>query len=350
MKKSIVIFEVEGGSDKWFNGLRKDTLPLLNAIKKLGWYSEIVFYRDEWRSDLLKYVSENFDGYINRINPGNLLKGEILYFDFLRNLSNMGLVGMSHPDEMVTLGSKDLLFKLVGSSLVPSDIFVYNTIKEFKNKFPQSLAKGDRVLKQNRGSTGVGIWRVELVNPIESNELTKESQIKCTEAKDNQVKYYSLEHFMSLCEKYIVGKSGLLIDVPYLPRIKEGEIRVLLVGKNPIHIIHKKPADAENAFSATLYSGAKYTTHGIEEFPDLINNFKRFFPLIAQITKMESLPLIWTADFIMSNDDFGNDTFILSEVNCSCVGFTNMLDLGIQDIIAEEAISRIKKHSLVYNN
>ena len=32
MHKSIVVFEVEGGSDKQFNGHRKDTMPIVDAI------------------------------------------------------------------------------------------------------------------------------------------------------------------------------------------------------------------------------------------------------------------------------------------------------------------------------
>ena len=37
MKKKIVVFEVEGGTDKCINGLRKDTIPIVNAIKNLDW-------------------------------------------------------------------------------------------------------------------------------------------------------------------------------------------------------------------------------------------------------------------------------------------------------------------------
>lgn len=32
-----------------------------------------------------------------------------------------------------------------------------------------------------------------------------------------------------------------------------------MVGPHPIFVVHKKPADSEDAFSATLFSGAKYT-------------------------------------------------------------------------------------------
>ena len=37
--KAIVVFEVEGGSDKQLNGHRKDTMPIVDSIKEVGWHS-----------------------------------------------------------------------------------------------------------------------------------------------------------------------------------------------------------------------------------------------------------------------------------------------------------------------
>lgn len=39
----------------------------------------------------------------------------------------------------------------------------------------------------------------------------------------------------------------------------------------------------------------------------------------------------------------GGDTYVLGEINCSCVGFTSELDMGIQEMVADEAISRVEK-------
>jgi hypothetical protein len=36
----------------------------------------------------------------------------------------------------------------------------------------------------------------------------------------------------------------MLVDMKFMPRIKEGEIRILMVGANPIFVVHKKPADS----------------------------------------------------------------------------------------------------------
>ena len=50
--------------------------------------------------------------------------------------------------------------------------------------------------------------------------------------------------------------------------------------------------------------------------------------------------MIWTADFMLDDAEDGGDTYVLGEINCSCVGFTSELDMGIQELVAEEAIKR----------
>jgi hypothetical protein len=61
--------------------------------------------------------------------------------------------------------------------------------------------------------------------------------------------------------------------------------------------------------------------------------------------KIKEPPILWTGDFMLDNDDTGNDAYVLGEINCSCVGFFSHLDMGIQEQIADEVINRIfQKH------
>lgn len=345
MKKSIVIFEAEGGSDKTFNGHRKDTMPILQAIQNKGWHCEVVYFREQWAEEIYDYCQNRFDAYISRINPGSLLHGEKKYFETLCRLSDAGLVGMSHPDAMRNFGAKDALVKLAQTSLVPDDTYAYYTVEEFKQNFPRSISYGERVLKQNRGSTGEGIWRVQIAESIDyraGDSLPLGTKLKCTEAVDNHVEYRTLGEFMDFCEQYIVGDAGMLVDMRFMPRIKEGEIRILMVGDKPIFVVHKKPADAEDAFSATLFSGAKYTYDKPEKWGELMTLFNNALPTISKKLGGLDIPLIWTADFMLDWDENGNDTYVLGEINCSCVGFTSHLDQGIQDSVAGEVIRRVE--------
>ncbi|MDY3126543.1 MAG: Cj0069 family protein [Corynebacterium sp.] len=348
MHKAIVVFEVEGGSDKYFDGHRKDTMPIVTSIREAGWHSEVVYYRPEWSDDLFAYVSANFDGYISRVNPGNIPGGENGYFELLTRLSAAGLVGMSTPAEMMAYGAKDALVKLNDTGLVPPDTAAYYDVADFRATFPTSLSHGERVLKQNRGSTGSGIWRVQIADKAVAHNVTPgsalplETVIKCTEAIDNHTEHRTLGEFIQFCEQYIEGDNGMLVDMRFMPRIVEGEIRILLVGAEPVFVVHKKPAAGGENFSATLFSGATYSYDHPQQWQELIDMFAHARPIIAQKLGGNNIPLIWTADFMLDDAPSGKDTYVLGEINCSCVGFTSELDMGIQDKVAAEAIRRIE--------
>lgn len=349
MKKHIVFFEAVGGSDKGRDGHRRDTVPMMDYLKKLGWSAEVVFFTDEIlkdsakRDEIFNYVKGVADAYVSRVNPGNL-KEEKLYFDVLRKLCDSGVIGMPHPDAMIGYGAKDALTKLRNTELVPTDTLAYYDPAEakrigvnwqaggehdFKANFPKTLAKGERVLKQNRGSTGEGIWRVQLKDQSQYGKLDSvplDAMVRCTEAVDNHVEEHKLGDFMSFCEKYLTGDNGMLVDMTFLPRIKEGEIRILMLYKDPIYVVHKKPAEGADAFSATLFSGAKYRYDKPEQWNELVSYFLSNLPEIKSKLGNYDLPLIWTADFILDTDSNGKDKYVLGEINCSCVGFTSPIE------------------------
>ena len=138
----------------------------------------------------------------------------------------------------------------------------------------------------------------------------------------------------------------MILDMPFLKRIKEGEIRVLMLRDNVVNIVHKKPADTKDAFSATLFSGAKYRYDKPEKWPELVKSIKNAIPLIQSKLGNYDLPLIWTADFILDNDKKTNeDIYILVEINASCVGFTTFLELS--DNIADEVLALLDAESAV---
>ena len=45
-------------------------------------------------------------------------------------------------------------------------------------------------------------------------------------------------------------------------------------------------------------------------------------------------------------DEDVNYTYVLGEISCSYVGFSSELDMGIQELVAKEAIGRVEaKHA-----
>lgn len=342
LKKHVVFFEVRGGTDKGPDGYRRDTMPMVNALRARGWSAEVIFYSVEKNDEIYEHVLKTADAYVSRINPGNL-KEEREYFDMLRKLCANGVRGMPHPDAMLGYGAKDALVKLRETSLVPTDTYSYYDIETFKATFPKTLALGERVLKQNRGSTGEGIWRVQLVNPddVKDGVVPGNAQIRCTEAKDNHVEFHALDDFMTFCEQYIIGENGMLVDMVFLPRIKEGEIRLFMLHRTPVNVVHKKPASHADAFSATLFSGAQYRYDKPEEWKDLVDHFLSQLDTVMEKLGGYDIPLIWTADFILDTNPDGSDAYVLGEINCSCVGFTS--ELSLANNVADEIIAILTK-------
>ena len=285
------------------------------------------------------------------MNPGNL-KNEVHYFQMLRELVANGVEGLPHPDAMIAYGAKNAVEKLKGTDLVPEDVYTYYSFDEMKDNFPKSLTNGVRVLKQNRGSTGEGIWRVEVLDAKKyksANEIPLDANLKLTEAKDNHVENMTLQEFMEFCIQYLEGEGGMMLDMPFLERIKEGEIRVLMLRDKPVNVVHKKPADAADAFSATLFSGAKYRYDPPEKWPELMQIIQNSIPLLRSKLGNYDLPLIWTADFILDTDAKTKaDKYVLGEINASCVGFTTHLELS--EPIADEVLSLLDAESVVNDN
>lgn len=346
MKKYVVIFEARGGTDKGKYGYRKDSKPIIDSLVKRGWNAEIIFYSDECRGEIYRHTVEKADAYISRVNPGNL-KDETGYFQMLRELVQNGVEGLPHPDAMLTYGAKNAVEKLKGTDLVPKDVFTYYDFETFKKSFRETLKLGVRVIKQNRGSTGEGIWRVELLDKHKGDDpVDLNAMVKLTEAKDNHVEERTLGDFIDFCTKYLEGKNGMILDMPFLPRIKEGEIRVLMLRDNIVNIVHKKPAPSKDAFSATLFSGAKYRYDKPEKWPDLCKVVRKNVKKLQSGLGDYDLPLIWTVDFILDTDKKNKkDKFVLSEINASCVGFSTQLELS--EDIADEILKLIEADQAV---
>ena len=350
MKKHVVIFEARGGSDKGKYGFRRDSKPIIDSLKNRGWSAEIIFYRDEDRGEIYCHTKEKADAYISRVNPGNL-ENETAYFQMLRELVNNGVEGLPHPDAMIAYGAKNSVEKLKGTPIVPDDVYTYYDYDVLKDMFPKSLTNGVRVLKQNRGSTGEGIWRVEVLNAEKyknKKSIPLDAKLKLTEAKDNHTEEKTLQEFLEFCIKYLEGDNGMLLDMPFLERIVEGEIRVLMLRDNVVNIVHKKPAQTKDAFSATLFSGAKYRYDKPDQWPELVKLVKDSLPIMQARLGNYDLPLIWTADFMLDTDKkTGKDKYILGEINASCVGFTTFLELS--EDIADEVLNLLDAESAVNN-
>src|SRR5947199_334312 len=82
----------------------------------------------------------------------------------LRDVAARGSWVSTHPDTILKMGTKEILYrtKHLGCG---TDTHLYRDMAAFRAEFPALLqSAGPRVLKQNRGNGGQGVWKVEPVS------------------------------------------------------------------------------------------------------------------------------------------------------------------------------------------
>jgi glutathione synthase/RimK-type ligase-like ATP-grasp enzyme len=357
---SVFILEGAGGTDKDpETGHRRDTLPIRDALIASGCACQVLQYQEETglearaHNDAVRGQLLAAEAVIARVNPGTLSASTQAQLDrVLVELAACGVCILSHPEVIRRMGAKDALVKIKDLRCGLADTAVYYTEQELRAGFCQTIAFAPRVIKQNRGSQGEGIWIVKLADEsaycqnLGDRTAGLEERLVLIEANDNHMESHTVGEFLAFCihgryeasgewtsqgtGRYLEGgaaASAMLVDQRFLPRIAEGEIRCLMIGDQLVDIVHKKPV--AGGVSATLQAGACYTTYPPDApaFAKLVENFQQDLPGIMAVFGLadQPLPLLWTADYILGTDAAGEDTFTIGEFNCSCVGITQGL-------------------------
>src|SRR5262250_2952091 len=137
---------------------------IAKALRNVGLDVEAAVYADEV-GDAVREQLLRVDGVLVWVDPirkdGNRAKLDRL----LRDVASHGVLVSSHPDVILKMGTKDVLYRTRTMGW-GTDTRLYTTLEEFRRQLPQCLAEGKpRVLKQNRGNGGIGVWKVEAVDP-----------------------------------------------------------------------------------------------------------------------------------------------------------------------------------------
>ena len=153
-----------GGSDKSSNGHRYDTIPFANGMINAGMSCQLIHYVHE-EHDKFFEVMKNFDAIIVRCNPGQIKAdgGSQEKFDNgMRAMQKLGIQVWPSPDVMEFMGAKDALTKIAHLNIGLPDTLSYYDEESFVAGFKKTMAFQPRVIKQNRGSSGEGIWIIKL--------------------------------------------------------------------------------------------------------------------------------------------------------------------------------------------
>merc|ERR1719473_1440239 len=346
-----------GGSDKSSNGHRYDSIPFANGMINAGMSCELIHYVHEEHYAFFQTVRQ-FDALIVRCNPGQIKAdggSQEKFDDGMRTMQRLGIQVWPSPDVMEFMGAKDALTKIANLNIGLEDTLTYYTAEEFADGFKKTMKFQPRVIKQNRGSAGEGIWIIKLqsgeyCSTFGEASCSDDEILDMMEANDNHAETHTVAEFIEFCVngrtdtsgewtskgvgKYLEGgkeAGGQLVDQRFCPRIVEGELRYNCVGPELVGIIHKKPK--EGGISAVSGTGSIYTFYEPEEplFANLTRGFlgedmPKVMPSLGLAD--EPIPLWWTSDFINASPPGTpsvKEKWIVGEFNCSCVGISKCL-------------------------
>jgi hypothetical protein len=260
------------------------------------------------------------DGVLVWVDPIHQGKTREALDPLLRDVATRGPWVSAHPDVILKMGVKEVLYRTrhLGWG---ADTHLYRSAAEFAAEFPMRLrSSGPRVLKQNRGNGGQGVWKVELLpGPDETVQVLHAQRGSLPED-------LRLCDFMARCEPYF-GWGGCIIDQPFQPRLPEGMIRCYM-GVDKVagfgHQLIKAliPPPPEGPDSPAAQPGPRIM-HGPDAVPFQALRRKmedEWVPQMMEVLGLDraELPIIWDADFLYgARTASGEDTYVLCEINVS---------------------------------
>src|SRR5580692_884143 len=193
---------------------------IFEELATLGIHAEPAVFAEDFADEVRQQLLA-VDGVLVWVDPISGGKTRTLLDAMLRDVAARGPWVSAHPDVTLKMGVKEVLYRTrhLGWG---ADTHLYRTAADFDEAFPSRLqSAGPRVLKQNRGNGGEGVWKVELA----SGTASKASVVRVLHAlRGSVVEEMSLGEFMTRCEPYL-SSDGCIVDQPFQPRLPDGMIR-----------------------------------------------------------------------------------------------------------------------------
>src|SRR5437763_14992929 len=133
---------------------------VFSAFAERGVHSQPAVYNLEQIGELRDQLLQ-VDGALVWVNPINDGHSRAPLDALLREVAAAGVFVSTHPDVIMKLGTKDVLVdtRQMGWG---SDVHRLDTLEQLRAELADRLAGGAiRVLKQWRGHSGIGVWRVQ---------------------------------------------------------------------------------------------------------------------------------------------------------------------------------------------
>ncbi|ATA57645.1 hypothetical protein CKY39_07720 [Variovorax boronicumulans] len=293
-------------------------VTLFDAFESAGITAEPAVYHDDFADEVAAQL-RRVDGVLVWHNPIESGRRRDRLDTMLKEVAQRGVFVSSHPDAVLRLGTKDVLLD-VRELPFGSDTVRVDSLDQLAAQLPGRLRAGARVLKQHRGCSGVGVWRVEAIR--DSVQLR-------------------VRHAQRGSEEEVIGMPGLLqrmtpyfettngghtIDQAWQPRLVEGMVRAYLIGDRVGGFGHQAVNalyPGQDGKSAPPAGPRLYYPADLPQFQYLRRMLEtQWVELLRQRVGLprEHLPLLWDCDFM-----FGEPTpeeperYVLCEINVSSV-------------------------------
>lgn len=231
----------------------------------------------------------------------------------LRDTAARGTLVSAHPEAVLRLGTKDVLVETCDLPF-GSDVVRVDSLAQLEAELARRLQAGPRVLKQHRGHSGIGVWRVEA---LPSDRLRVQHAQRGSTPQDMDLP--ELLQVVAPCFEPEAG--GHMIDQAWQPRLAEGMVRAYLVGNRVAGFGHQ----AINALHPDEPQPGPRLYHDAD-WPDGQNLKSRlesgWVALLLERVGLadEHLPLLWDCDFMLGLSTPGEVArWVLCEINVSSV-------------------------------
>jgi hypothetical protein len=294
---------------------------VFEELAAAGILAEPAVYAEEFAGEVREQLL-SVDGVLVWVDPIHEGRTRTELDPLLREVASSGPWVSAHPDTILKMGVKEVLHrtKHLGWGI---DTRLYRTEAEFRAEFPGRLkAAGPRVLKQNRGNGGLGVWKVEIARGANT--------VRVLHARRGSVpEDLPLGDFMASCAAYFAAPQGCVIDQPFQPRLPEGMIRCYMGVDRVVGYGHQLikaliPPPPEGPDSPAAQPGPRIM-HGPDApaFQALRAKMENeWAPQMMHHLGLTTadMPIIWDADFLYGpRDADGADTYVLCEINVSSV-------------------------------
>ncbi len=291
---------------------------IFDELMALGIHAEPAVYADDMASEVREQLLA-VDGVLVWVNPIFDGGNRAVLDAMLRDVAATGIWVSAHPDVILKMGTKEILHKTKHLGW-GTDTQLYRTVGEFRHAFPSTLhSSAPRVLKQNRGNGGQGVWKVEL----QSSSIDRVRVLQAT--RGSVPEDMLLADFMKHCEAYLEG-DGCIIDQPFQARLSDGMIRCYMgtdkivgFGHQLIKALVTPPADGPppEPGPRIMHEATAPPFQALRAKMEAV-----WVPQMMKVLDLDrtSLPIIWDADFLYGpRTASGEDSYVLCEINVSCV-------------------------------